>query len=152
MKNYWMMALALLMITAGCGPQESAERAAQDALQDQKVRAALTKQERGSMSMPAEVTPNTEAEDSDKDAEATKDTEPVSDKEQTQNSEPTEGSKPTKDSEAPADSEPQAKGEATTKADTAASPKVDAQEVFAAAIAAAKADDKALFVHFTADW
>lgn len=104
-----MMVLALLVIAAGCGPQESAERAARDALQDEKVRAALAKPRGGGMGgMPAELKP----EDSDTSKDANDD--------------------PDKE--------------------TAASPKVSANQVLSDAIATAKTEDKALFVHFTADW
>ena len=122
MKKHWIVSLVLLVIATGCGPTETAERAAQDTLQDQKVRAALAKQTRGSMSMPKELGP--------------------------------EDSAPPKDSAAPKDSATeetvQLKGGDEDQAD--ASPKRKAQQVLNDAVAKAKSENKALFVHFTADW
>ncbi len=157
MKRYWMIVLALLVITAGCGPQESAERAAQDALQDQKVRAALAKQKKGSMSMPKELKPDSEdAKNSEdgKDSEAPKDDTP-------KDAPTPDDAKSSSESETLADPATSEKDETGEKVDdkredatkeTTAQPKVDAHQVFDEAVAAAKADNKALFVHFTAKW
>jgi cobalamin biosynthesis protein CobT len=157
MKKYWMIVLALLVITAGCGPQESAERAAQDALQDQKVRAALAKQKKGSMSMPKELKPDSEdgknSEDG-KDSEAPKD-------DTSNDSTTSDEAKSSSESETPTDPATSEKNETGEKVDaksedatkqTTARPKVDAHQVFDEAVATAKADNKAVFVHFTAKW
>lgn len=114
MKKHWIILLAVTLVSAGCGRQESAERAARDALQDEKVKAALANQERGSVSMPAEL--DTSETTKPDDSKKVDDTAPVA------------------------------------SSDSETAPTIQARSVLDDAIALAKTENKALFVHFTADW
>ena len=124
MKKHWMIVLALLVFAVGCDEQKKAEEAAQQAAQNAKVAEAIKNQKRGAMTKPSEG-PAKPADSEDADFDSTE--------------------KP--DSEA---KEEEGKENSDEKTETSAQPL--ASDVLNEAIAKAKADDKALFVHFTADW
>ena len=130
MKAHWMIVLALLVFAVGCDQKQKAEDEARYAEQDAKVAEAVKKQKRGSMTKPEEGSGAAPA-DAGKDDAAKK-----SDDAETPES---------KDNTDETDS-----GESEEKTET--SSKLNAKTVLDEAIAAAKADNKALFVHFTAQW
>lgn len=124
MKIHLIMVLALLVFAAGCDEKQKAEEEAQNAAQNAKVAEAIKNQKRGAMTKP---------DDGLGDAKDAKDDDAKKDP-----AEKTESSK--KDG----------KEDPAEKTETSAKP--SARGVLDDAIAKAKSEDKALFVHFTADW
>lgn len=130
MKTHWMIVLAMLVFAIGCDQKQKAEEAAKYAEQDAKVAEAVKKQKRGAMTKPDEGPGKEPAEDTGKDDAAEK----------------------TGDTETPESKENKDDTDTSAKEKTETSAKLVAKTVLNEAIATAKADNKALLVHFTADW
>ena len=139
MKTHWMIMLALLVFATGCDQKQKAEDAARNAEQDAKVAEAVKKQKRGVMSKPSE-SPAKPTDDKDDDAEK--------DESATDEGKSDEGkSDEAKSDEAKSD---EGKEDAVEKTETSAT--LNAKTVLDDALATAKTENKALFVHFTAEW
>jgi hypothetical protein len=128
MKKHWMIVLAMLVFAIGCDQKQKEEDAEKYAEQDAKVAEAVKNQKRGAMTKPDEGSGKEPAEDTGKDDAAEK----------------------TDETETPETKENKDDTSANEKTET--SSKLIAKTVLNEAIATAKADNKALFVHFTADW
>ena len=131
MKAHWMIVLAILVFAIGCDQKQKAEDEAKYAEQDAKVAEAVKKQKRGAMTKPDEGSGKQPAEEKGDDdtAEKTDDTDSPDYEDKTDDTDT---------------------GESKEKTETSA--KLNAKTVLDEAIAAAKTDNKELFVHFTADW
>ncbi len=133
MKIQWMIVLAFLVVIAGCDSAKKAENAAAYEAQNAKVKARIekAKEEAKNISRPSMSPPGLLGKEDEK-----KDTKEDSDNDA--------------DDKGEADKGEDDKGTDQDKIET--SLKLNAQSVLDEAIASAKANDKALFVHFTAAW
>lgn len=125
MTKHLLTVLALLVFAVGCDQAKKAEQEAQNAAQNAKVAEALKTQKRGSITKPDEGS-GAEAEKKPEKGEAA---EPADDSDATESNED--------------------KDDADSDEKTEKSSKLNAKTVLDEAIAAAKAEDKSLFVHFT---
>lgn len=126
MNKHWMIVLALLVFAIGCDQKEKAEMEKQDAIQNAKVAEAQKKQKRGVMSKPGETSDEAPKEDEKADEDA----------------KPDDGDAKSEDAKTDGESD-------GDEEKTETSAKLNAKKVLNEAIAAAKSDNKALFVYST---